>query len=181
MSERAGEQASELTVRSGTVSDAMTVLGLFDDAVRWLTAKGQTGQWGTTPFSESPKRVLQVERWCDSGGLRIAERYGEAVGAMVLLPEAPAYVPVSDEPELYVVGLVSGRQAAARGAGRTLLETARQEAVAAGVSRLRVDCWAGGDGALVDFYVSAGFTRLHGFEVGDWPGQVLELRLRRHR
>ncbi|WP_210407894.1 GNAT family N-acetyltransferase [Allokutzneria sp. NRRL B-24872] len=180
MSEQAGEEASELTVRSGTVSDAATVLGLFDDAVRWLTVKGQTGQWGTTPFSESPKRVLQVERWCGSGGLHIAERSGEAVGALVLLPEAPDYVPVSDEPELYVIGLVSGRQAAARGAGRALLETAHQKAVAAGVSRLRVDCWAGGDGALVDFYVSAGFTRLHGFEVGDWPGQVLERRLRRH-
>jgi hypothetical protein len=39
-----------------------------------------------------------------------------------------------------------------------------------------VDCYAGGDGALVRWYESAGFTRTQAFEVRGWPGQLLERR-----
>ena len=47
---------------------------------------------------------------------------------------------------------------------------------------LRVDCFAGGDGALVRYYEKQGFTRDVEFAVprvngSDWPGQVLVQRL----
>jgi hypothetical protein len=36
------------------------------------------------------------------------------------------------------------------------------------VTRLRVDCWAGGEGALVRYYEAAGFTATTRFTVGTW-------------
>ena len=164
-------------VRTGSAADAPVVLGLFDDAVRWMVARGATEQWGSEPFSTHPGRVAAVERWAAGGGLRICERDGTPVAALVV-GEAPDYVPAATEPELYVVVLVAARSmAAARGAGRVLLGVAEDEARAARLGLLRVDCFAGNDGALVRYYESAGFTPTTPFTVGSWPGQVLERRL----
>lgn len=45
------------------------------------------------------------------------------------------------------------------------------------MSLLRVDCFAGGEGRLVEYYEARGFTPTETFVVGDWPGQVLERRV----
>jgi hypothetical protein len=58
------------------------------------------------------------------------------------------------------------------------LATADEEARASGRSLVRVDCFAGNNGALVRFYESCGFVATDAFTVGDWPGRVLERRLR---
>jgi len=160
-------------VRPGGPADVPTVLGLLDEAVRWLVSQGRSGQWGSEPFSTNPKRVEALEAWTDD--LHLAELGGDVVGALAIGP-APEYVPPAVGPEVYVTALVGSRRG--RGAGRLLLAHARAEAVKRGVDRLRVDCYAGGGGALVGFYVSAGFTPTATFTVeGDWPGQVLEMRL----
>jgi GNAT superfamily N-acetyltransferase len=88
--------------------------------------------------------------------------------------EATAYAPPATEPELYVRALVARHGSRA---GRELLRVADELARERGVSLLRVDCYAGGDEALVRFYESAGYTRTDTFEVKGWPGQVLERRL----
>ncbi|PRY36367.1 GNAT family N-acetyltransferase [Umezawaea tangerina] len=163
-----------MIVRPGGPADLGTVLGLLDEAVRWLVSRGRTGQWGDAPFSTSPARVEALQSWSDD--LHIAELDGVAVGALAIGP-APEYVPPVVGPEVYVTALVGSRRG--RGSGRLLLEHARAEAVARDVDRLRVDCYAGGGGALVAYYVSAGFTPTATFTVeGDWPGQVLEMPLR---
>jgi GNAT superfamily N-acetyltransferase len=161
-------------VRPGDPADVPAVLGLLDEAVRWLVSQGRSGQWGSEPFSTNPKRVEALEAWTDD--LHVAEVDGDVVGALAIGP-APEYVPPAIGPEVYVTALVGSRRG--RGAGRLLLEHARAEAVRRGVDRLRVDCYAGGGGALVGFYVSAGFTPTAAFTVeGGWPGQVLEMPLR---
>ncbi len=48
----------------------------------------------------------------------------------------------------------------------------------ADVKVVRLDCFAGNDGALIRYYESQGFTRDVSFSVSrenapDWPGQVL--------
>jgi GNAT superfamily N-acetyltransferase len=166
----------DFSVRLGDAGDVQLVLSFFDAAVRWLVARGNTAQWGTEPFSTNPPRIAAAEAWAASGGLRIAERDGVGVGALVI-GDAPEWAPPAVEPELYVISLVTSRAPEARGAGRFLLGVAEDEARDRGVPMLRVDCFAGGDRALVKVYESAGFTPTVTFMVGDWPGQVLEKRL----
>ncbi|QUQ68204.1 GNAT family N-acetyltransferase [Kutzneria sp. CA-103260] len=165
-----------MRLRRAVREDAPAVLGLFDEAVRWLTNKGRTEQWGTGPFSTNPKQVARVESWlADEAWL--AET-GDRAAGFVAFGTPHAYVPPSDVPELYVSGLVGGRFPRARGAGRMLLEHARARAVEEGVERVRLDCYADEDRVLVDFYRSAGFTATDELVVAGKPVQVLELRLR---
>ena len=42
---------------------------------------------------------------------------------------------------------------------------------------LRLDCFAGNDGALVRYYQDAGFSATEQFSVGEWPGQVLQRKV----
>jgi GNAT superfamily N-acetyltransferase len=173
---QAGEPP-QVRIRVGGPRDAITVLAMLDGAVQWLVARGRQGQWGAEPFSAKPDRVALVQQWAAGGGLRIAETEDAPAGAMVLGP-APSYVPAASEPEVYVQLLVTARSHAGRGIGRVLLGQARAEAAARGAALLRVDCWAGGDGALMRYYQAAGFTPTVRFTVDDWQGQVLEQRLR---
>jgi GNAT superfamily N-acetyltransferase len=118
--------------------------------------------------------------FAESGGLWIAEWDGRAVGALAVGTPMP-YVPAATEPELYIQLLVTDRSLAGRGVGADLLDHARSLARDRGVSLLRVDCFAGGDGALVRYYEKQGFTRSEPFSVtvngSHWPGQVLFQRL----
>jgi GNAT superfamily N-acetyltransferase len=96
----------------------------------------------------------------------------------MVVGDSPVYVSPGREPNLYVLALVSSKEhPAGRGAGRLLLDHARAEALKRGLGLLRVDCWAGGDGALIRYYQSAGFTPTERFMVGDWQGQLLEQRV----
>jgi GNAT superfamily N-acetyltransferase len=167
---------THFTVRQGDASDAQLLIDLFDGAIRWMVQRGTTEQWGATPFSENPERVNSMRRWAAGGGLRVAETDGRPAAAIVV-GEAHPYVPAAREPELYVMVLIGAREPFARGAGRFLLQVAEQEARERGLGLLRVDCFAGNDGALVRFYESCGFTRTETFTVRDWPGQLLEKRL----
>ncbi len=64
------------------------------------------------------------------------------------------------------------------GAGSALLAHAAEETRRAGVSLLRVDCYAGADGKLVRYYESNGFVRTDTYTAtNNWPGQVLARRL----
>jgi GNAT superfamily N-acetyltransferase len=164
-----------LEIRVGGPADAGLVLGFFDEAVEWLVARGQTGQWGTEPFSAKDARVVRIAEWAAGGGLRIAELDGEPAGAIVIGARPPHVAPVSVS-ERYVEALVSSRRFAGNDVGGALVRRAIEETRAAGVSLLRVDCWAGAP-ALVAWYEAQGFRRSATFLVGDWPGQVLSLDL----
>jgi GNAT superfamily N-acetyltransferase len=110
-------------------------------------------------------------------GLVIAEIDGVAAGAAIFADHPPAHIPPVDEPEVYIDLLITAREFTGRGVGAFLLTEARAEARRRGRSLVRVDCWAGGDGALVRYYRGQGFTPTVTFEVDGWPGQVLEDRL----
>ncbi|MFC7241901.1 GNAT family N-acetyltransferase [Catellatospora aurea] len=168
-----------LTIRSGGLDDVAAVLALMDQATEWLVSIGRDDQWGTEPHSTNPKRIAQIEGFARAGGLWIAERGAAVVGALSV-GEALPYVPPAEEPELYVQLLISSRSASGRGAGAALLARARELAVAQGVTLIRLDCFAGGEGALVRYYEKQGFTRGDTFSVEqpgrEWPGQLLTLR-----
>ena len=166
-----------LRIRTGSTADARAVVGLFDEAVAWLVARGQEGQWGTTPWSQRPELVARTHVWARDGGLRIAEENGDAtvLGALVLGAHPPHVEPI-DEPEAYVEALVTSRAHAGRGVGTELVSAAADEARDAGAAVLRVDCWAGAP-PLVAWYERQGFSRSGRFDVRGWIGQVLTMRL----
>jgi GNAT superfamily N-acetyltransferase len=164
-----------LEIREGDAGDAAAVLALFDEAVAWLVARGQTGQWGSRPFSAIDRRVAQAAEWAAGGGLRIASVDGAVAGALVLGARPPWVTPVADA-ERYVEALVSSRRLAGRDVGGELLRHATAETRAAGAWLLRVDCWAGAP-PLVAWYERQGFHRSGTFDFDGWHGQVLSMRV----
>ncbi|MCK2215490.1 GNAT family N-acetyltransferase [Actinomadura sp. ATCC 31491] len=102
---------------------------------------------------------------------------GGVPAGCIVLGDAHDYVTPATEPELYVQALVTGRRHAGHDVGRTLLAFAADQARERGLHLLRVDCYAGGDGRLVAYYESCGFTRQAPFTVGEWPGMLLHRRL----
>ncbi|MEV6128033.1 GNAT family N-acetyltransferase [Streptomyces violaceusniger] len=168
-----------IRVRPGSLADAPAILDMLDSAVAWMNGRGNTEQWGTTPYSQKTGGVARVERYTTENAPYIAELDGTPVGAMVLDSGPNPQVPIAPagEAERYVRLLVSDRQHAGLGIGAALLAHAVEETRRAGVGLLRVDCWAGGGGELVAFYERNGFTATDRFLSGSWPGQVLARRV----
>ena len=160
-----------MTIRQGTAADADRLLALFDDAVAWLVARGQTGQWGSEPFSARARNVERAQGWAASGGLWFAVDDGADAGAIVL-GEAHDYVPPPPVRELYVQVLLTATAHRNRGVGARLCDHAADLARAEGAQQLRVDCWAGVD-ALPAAYERLGFARAGSFAVKGWPGAIL--------
>ncbi|MEV6758484.1 GNAT family N-acetyltransferase [Streptomyces sp. NPDC051214] len=171
-----------IRIRPGGLADSPAVLHMLDSAVGWMNERGNTEQWGTTPYSQKPGGVARVERYLTENVPYIAELDGTPVGALVLDSGPSAQMPIApaEEPERYVRLLVSDRRHAGLGVGAVLLAHAAEETRRAGVELLRVDCWAGGRGELVAFYERNGFIPTERFVSGGsgpWPGQVLARRV----
>jgi GNAT superfamily N-acetyltransferase len=162
-------------IRRGDQEDTDWLLSLFDEAVAWMVARGQSGQWGAEPFSRSPRRIAGVGGLIDSGGLRVADWDGEAVAALVV-GIAPLHVPPPDRPELYINLLISSRRHAGSGIGAALVRHAVAEARERDAQQLRVDCWAGAP-TLVRWYCDQGFEPTGTFVVDGWPGQIFAMPL----
>ncbi|MEV5612791.1 GNAT family N-acetyltransferase [Streptomyces sp. NPDC052225] len=171
--------SSGVRIRPGHLSDAQAVLDMLDAAVAWMNARGNTEQWGVTPYSRKPGGVARVESYLTEKAPFIAELDGTPVGALVLDSGPSPQTPIApaEEPERYVRLLITDRRRAGAGIGSVLLGHAEDEARRAGVKLLRVDCWAGGGGELVAYYERNGFTRTDRFLSGQWPGQVLARRV----
>jgi GNAT superfamily N-acetyltransferase len=164
-----------MRIRRGGPGDADAVIALFDEAVAWMVARGQTGQWGSEPMSRNEKMVARVHGWAAGDGLWVMVDDDVVVGALVV-GERPEHVHPVAEPELYVELLLSSRARAGERIGARLVEHAVALASDAGLALLRVDCWAGAP-ALVAFYEEQGFVKDGSFDVRGWIGQVFSMRL----
>ena len=160
-----------MAIQQGTAADAARLIALFDDAVAWLVARGQTGQWGSEPFSARSKNVQRAGAWAESGGLWF-ETDGDSDAGAIVLGDAHDYVPAATVPELYVQVLLTAASHRHHGVGGRLCDHAADLARAQGAQQLRVDCWAGVD-ALPAAYERLGFTRTGSFDVNGWPGAIL--------
>jgi GNAT superfamily N-acetyltransferase len=177
------ETRSAITIREGGPDDLPAILGMLDSSAQWLVAQGRPGQWGTRRLSENPKVVESVTRDMDEGSVFIAEVDGVPAGTLTLA-DAPgaslSHLPPPGEPERYIHWLVSDRRFKGHGVGSALIAHAAEVTRRAGVSLLRVDCYAGDDGKLVRYYESNGFTPTETYTAGadgKWPGQVLARRV----
>jgi GNAT superfamily N-acetyltransferase len=164
-------------IRRGRVADVPVIMEMLDGAVAWLAANGRSGQWGSEPLSKNPERVRSIADRVRTSAAWIAEVQEEPAGALTLSSTAPHYVAAAGEPELYIGWLVTARPFAGRKVGAALLAHADEEARRLGIDLIRVDCYAGGDGRLVDYYRTNGFTKAETFTLGTWPGQVLFRRI----
>ncbi|MFD4600152.1 GNAT family N-acetyltransferase [Streptomyces sp. NPDC058464] len=172
----------KIRIRDGRADDIPVILGMFDSAVAWLASQGRTRQWGATPWSENPRAVEMITRYVTEGSPYVAEYDGVPAATLTLTDAPGSYLAPADEPERYIHILASDRRFKGTGVGAALLAHAAAETRRAGISLLRVDCYAGDDRKLVAFYESNGFTPTESFTVavaGDdsWPGQVLARRL----
>ncbi|MBA0445858.1 GNAT family N-acetyltransferase [Stenotrophomonas maltophilia] len=166
-----------LTLRRASVADAPAVLVLFDEVIEWFVSIGNLQQWGSEPWSTVSRRITQVTEACALPGAWVAQNELGEVRAFLALGESMPYVPAPAGPEVYVRVLVASRDARVRGIGRRLMAFADEQARAAGVDQLRVDCYGGGSGDLVRFYESCGYTRIAPFNVDGWPGMLLGRQL----
>src|ERR1700733_8565213 len=92
-----------MKIRPGGPDDVAVVLALGDEAVQWMNARGNTQQWGTSPWTGNEKREQFVRDQALAGGMRIAEdQDGTVLGAMVITENRQAYIPAAGERELYV-------------------------------------------------------------------------------
>ncbi|NUP21901.1 MAG: GNAT family N-acetyltransferase [Streptomyces sp.] len=175
------DNGSRISIRDGGPDDVPVILGMLDSGVEWLVAQGRTGQWGTKPLSQSTRTVESVTRYMDEGETFIAEVDGVPAATLTLTDSPGAYLahlPPPGEPERYIHWLASDRRFKGYGAGSALLAHAAEVTRRAGVSLLRVDCYAGDDGKLVRYYEGNGFVRTETYTgTGDWPGQVLARRV----
>lgn len=175
-----------MRIRPGGPEDTPIVLSLFDDAVAWLLSRGLEGQWGAEPWSRVPARVARV-RGLAAEGLWIAEidaessgetdGAGRPVGALTVTESPPSYAPAVGERELYIHMLLASRSRPGRRIGSRLLDHAREQARARGISLVRVDCWSGGDGALIRYYENQGFTPTERVTVDEREVQVFRTRV----
>ncbi len=168
--------SDQIEIRQGGPADVPLLLEWFDEAVAWMVARGQEGQWGSEPLSQRPQSVANIEQLASGGGLRIAELAGCPVGALVI-GKAPAHVHAIDLPELYIELLLTSRRHAGKQIGTRLIEEAIGTAQARGLPMLRVDCWAEAP-TLVAWYRRHGFEPSGTFDVRGWRGQIFEMPLR---
>ena len=167
---------AHVDIRAGSAADADFLVGMFDEAVAWMTARGQGAQWGTQPWSEQPDKVKRVHQMAGELELWIAYFEQAPAGALALSEQPPSYVQPASGRELYVRLLITSRKCAGNGIGAALLDHARAQARQRSIDLVRVDCWAGAEGRLIDYYVRNGFTPTERFDVKGWPGQILEDR-----
>ncbi|MEU1625155.1 GNAT family N-acetyltransferase [Streptomyces sp. NPDC020096] len=172
-----------MKIRTGGPGDVAATLTLLDKAIVWLTARGWPDQWGTEPRSTRPSSVAHIEEYARDHLLRAAELDGGVVGVCVLAEAPPEYVAEIAERELYIRLLITDRDRSGSGIGAALVADACEEARRRGISLLRVDCYAGNGGGLVEQYRRLGFEPAEPFTVTSpttgepWPGQVLQRRL----
>src|SRR5215213_612406 len=82
-----------MRIRRGGPGDAEAVIALFDEAVAWMVARGQTGQWGSEPMSRNEKMVARVRSWARArrGTGRVC-RGAAAAGGLLCGRPAPGRV-----------------------------------------------------------------------------------------
>lgn len=190
-------QHPAITLRPSAPSDAAFIISSYDSAIPWLVAQGSQSQWGTEPLSSKADFVAEMTRcaskgdgdvWGD-GKTWIAEVARKHAGAMEIGTKVPDYVEevLEKGDTVHVVHLTVHRAFKGVRVGDMLLDKAKEEARAAGVRRLTVDCWAG-DGQnekLVEYYEKQGFKRVGGYETAafssmigmTFKGMVLEMPL----
>ncbi|WP_345651258.1 GNAT family N-acetyltransferase [Streptomyces siamensis] len=152
-------RVNDLRVRPVEEADLAVLVRLRDDAARWMSARGITGQWQPGELDEGHFRQVMGD-----GEVWVAEAAGRVVGAWELWWDDEAAWGPQPPVAGYVHRLMVDRGAAAPGTGRLLLSAAEDRVAAVGRTRVRLDCLAG-NAPLNAYYQKAGY-RIVGHKAG---------------
>ena len=157
----------EFTVVEATDADTDALLGLRDDAARWLLARG-IDQWrpGEIPYS-----------W-ERGGdyvVFVLRRGEDRVGTVTISWDDPVIWGAQPLPAGYVHNLIVARPHGGQGLGLGLLQWAEDHVGESGRSLARLDCDARSH-KLRDLYESVGYRRVRDQQY-PWLGPDLALTL----
>jgi GNAT superfamily N-acetyltransferase len=172
-----------LRIRLAILDDESRVLAVMDGIMEWLVGLGRTAQWGSQPWSESEALADRIHGRIERREMRLAVTPDDEIAGIVSLSEHAAdYVRAAEEPELFINLLATSRRFKGRDVGGLLIAEARAEAARRGLGLLRVDCFAGDDGRLKNWYASQGFMEVEPFVVKregrpDWPGMLFAMRV----
>ena len=169
-------------IRAAVSGDAEHILAVSDEATLWLVEHGMAEQWGAEPPSSEAVFVARVSSWISDGEAVVAiDSNGDIHGYAVTGSFPPPYLdPIvakrAVENAYYVYTVASRMRPESRGAGRSLLMWALEQARALGVTYLRLDCWAENP-QLRAYYENLGFEDCDTYVDEGWPGVVLQLRV----
>jgi GNAT superfamily N-acetyltransferase len=170
----------EATVSRAEQADVPGVLAVFDSAVSWLTRKGLSGQWGTTPFSAIPNMHKQFVDWIAASTLFVARIDGAVAGTMVITDDVPSYAEHMwgrfPDTALYIEAFATARSLEGLGLGRALLQWAEEYANRNGKSELWLDCWADNPD-LCNYYTRAGYNARGLLVVNQWHARLFEKQI----
>ncbi|MFE1369030.1 GNAT family N-acetyltransferase [Streptomyces anulatus] len=142
---------NDLRLRLADDSDLATLVGMRDDAARWMRARGITGQWQPGQLDEEHFRRIMA-----TGEVWLAETGDRVAGAWELWWEdEDAWGP---QPPVagYVHRLMVDHGTAEPGTGSVLLRAAEHRVAATGRTLVRLDCLSGNT-RLNAFYLNAGY------------------------
>ena len=169
-------------IRPAVSGDAAEILDVSDEATRWLVEHGMSEQWGAEPPSSEPSFVARVSSWIrDCEAVVASDSDGRVHGYAVTGSFPPPYMEPAvakraTEDAYYVYTVASRMRLESRGAGRSLLTWAREQARALGVTYLRLDCWAK-NAQLRAYYQNLGFEECDSYVDDGWLGAVMQLRV----
>ncbi len=148
-----------LTLRRARLQDMPGIIGLIDEAARWLRDHKETDQWAT-PWPNRTGRDSRILASLRAGKTWICWDRDTPAATITADPDHDPYWGQGqhDDPAIYVHRLVVARSYAGHRLGSALLDwagrTARQEL---GARWVRVSAWTTNLG-LHSYYVAAGFT-----------------------
>jgi|GEM_PF-220264 ribosomal protein S18 acetylase RimI-like enzyme len=157
--------------RAASDTDLDAFVELHEEAARWLWDQG-IHQWEPGAFQKE-WLAEPVQR----GEVYLAWQGGVPAGSIILQwADEYTWGPRPDDAG-YVHGLRVRRSAAGQGIGRALLRWAEAYAAQSGKTYLRLDCTPDNP-RLIDYYLSAGFTRAEDIEIEPgWTPARFERRI----
>jgi protein-tyrosine phosphatase len=140
-------------IRRAVAGDAPAVVGLRDEAARWLLSRG-IQQWRPGEVA-----VDDVLGWLATGRVYVASAGGTLVGSVRLAWEDLAVWGERPAEAGYIQALVTARGASGQGLGRQLLTHVEQVIARSGRPLARLSCLRGNAG-LETFYATAGYVEV---------------------
>jgi GNAT superfamily N-acetyltransferase len=149
-------------IRPAVREDMNAVLGLIEEAARWLQATKGTDQWAR-PWPDKKARDKRVAQGIDNGLTWMVEDDGGLAGTVTFRKHGTGILWTAAElldRAVYVSRLIVRREYAGQGIGAALIDWAGQRGMDQwNANWSRVDVWTE-NLALHEYYKSQGFTHL---------------------